>query len=131
MQTDDYDELDDRSDRPRRGRDDPDDTASWDPLGVARLRVRTIWLTLALLTVLAIGAIYGHRLVEDDLDGRIGRALQQEGFDDVEVELEGRAVTLTGSVPSAADADLAADAVRAVKGIKGLTVELTIGEPSP
>lgn len=128
------DELDDSFDdeRPSGGVDLPDDDGeSLDPLGIARLRVRTIWLTLALLAVLAIGAVYGHGLVEDDLDERVSRALEREGFDDIDVGLAGREVTLTGSVDSPDDAGRAAETVRAVEGIKGITVELRIGEPSP
>lgn len=115
----------------RRRRPEVDDGDDIDPLGVARLRVRAIWLTLALVAVLAIGAVYGHGLVEDDIDARAGRALDREGFEEVDIEIVGRDVTLVGSVDTEADAERAAETVRALDGIKGITIDLQIGEPNP
>lgn len=106
------------------------DVDEWDPLGVARLRVRMIWLAIALVAVLVVGAVYGHRLVEDDVGLEVTRALEQAGFVDVDVEMTGRSATLTGTVPTEADIDRAAETAGSVAGIKGITVELATGEPS-
>ena len=83
---------------------------------------------LAIVTVLAIALRRGP--IEDDLTSRSESALAGAGIGTVGVTFEGRDGTLTGTVPSEADRNLALGLVDDLEGVRVVDGLLTVAPPT-
>ncbi len=87
---------------------------------------------LILLAMLAYACIQFHGpRIEQDIAGRTHQVLQAQNVGEVQIGVDGRDVTLSGSVPDKAARENLVSSIAGVEGVRVVHDELVIAAPAP
>ncbi len=87
---------------------------------------------LILLAMLAYACIQFHGpRIEQDIAGRTHQVLQVQNVGEVQIGVDGRDVTLSGSVPDKSTRENLVSSIAGVEGVRVVHDELVIAEPAP
>ncbi len=91
----------------------------------ARFPIGLLWVVLLIALTTGGAVVWGLSHFEDDLGARSATELERAGLD-LAVRVDGRDVSLSGSVASDGEAALAGHLVSAVRGVRRVTVDVTV-----
>ncbi len=95
-----------------------------------RFPAALLWVLLVLALTMSGAVVWGVSHFEDDLGARSAARLEEAALD-LAVRVDGRDVSLSGTVASDREAALAGDLVLAVRGVRRVTADdVTVGEAS-